>query len=152
MDLKYNLTPSTAFSTLANLAAGSSLGVHLRPGATKEAIGEMQSAARRDLREEIPESYVAFLCFTNGAQIQNVFFKEAENIVAENTDLPLPTVIRLGNSGNIADYLFDIRDRRFHETNVGSPDERFASFGTFQELLVDVMSSQLGLKASNEFG
>jgi hypothetical protein len=38
--------------------------------------------------------------------------------------------------------VFDRRDRRFHEINMGYPDERMASFDTFEELLWAVFDEE----------
>jgi hypothetical protein len=115
--------------------------VYLRPKADEAAIGYLQVAARRDLGEAVPDGYLALLRVTNGVQINGAYFKEAENLVAENLDVPHPEVIVLGNDG-MAEYVFDKRDRRFHMINAGFPDERFSSFGSFEEMLLNVMAEQ----------
>ncbi len=60
------------------------------------------------------------LRLTNGAQINGAFFKEAENLVLENLDVPRAHVIVLGNAGNVDEYLFDTRDRHFHVSRSAS--------------------------------
>ena len=42
----------------------------------------------------------------------------------------------------MAEYVFDVRDRRFHTVNMGYPDERFATYPTFFELLAGVLQEQ----------
>jgi len=64
------------------------------------------------------------------------------NLVSENLDVPRPEIVVLGNDGNMAEYVFDKRDRRFHTINMGLPDERFASFDTFEAMLLAVMAEQ----------
>ena len=39
-------------------------------------------------------------------------------------------------------YVFDKRDRRFHIINLGFPDEKFASFETFEDMLSTVLVEQ----------
>jgi hypothetical protein len=43
---------------------------------------------------------------------------------------------------NNAELVFDRRDRKFHTINMGFPDERFATFGTFEELLLTILREQ----------
>jgi hypothetical protein len=131
-----------ALPTLARLGANAMSGVHLNQAASEAAIRQMQDAALQDLGESVPESYVALLRITNGVQVDNAYFKTAEYLVLENLDVPRPEIIVLGSSGNNAEFVFDRRDRKFHRINMGFPDERFASFGTFEELLIAVMREQ----------
>jgi len=102
----------------------------------------MQSAAKRDLGEPVPDAYVALLRIANGMQIQGAFFKEAENLVSENLDINHPEIIVLGNDGSMAYYVFDKRDRRYHTINLGFPDERFESYDSFEEMLIGVLKEQ----------
>jgi len=136
------VTPGEAFATLVRLGADESKAVYLRPGADDAAIARMQEAAQRDLGEPVPEGYVALLRITNGMQIMNTGFKEADHLVLENLDVPHPEIIVLGSEGNMAEFVFDRRDRRFHTINMGYPDERIDSFATFEELLITVMREQ----------
>jgi hypothetical protein len=133
--------PADAIPALVRLGSAGGSSVYLRPSASEAAIGRMQVAARRDLGEAVPDGYLALLRVTNGVQINGAYFKEAENLVPENLDVSRPEVIVLGNDG-MAEYVFDKRDRRFHTINQGFPDERFASFGTFGEMLLSVMAEQ----------
>lgn len=128
--------------TLARLGGDPTGSVYLQPAADEAAICRMQTAARRDLGEPVPDEYVALLRVTNGVQINGVYFKSAEHLVPENLDVPRPEVIILGTEGNVAEFVFDRRDRRFHTINMGFPNERFASFGSFAELLADVLREQ----------
>jgi hypothetical protein len=89
-----------------------------------------------------PESYVRLLRLSNGMQINGAYFKEAENLVLENLDVPHPEIIVLGHEGNMAEYVFDRRDRRFHTINMGFPDESLASFESFEEMLLTVFREQ----------
>jgi hypothetical protein len=133
---------SGVYDTLARLGADPERAVYLRPGATEAAIRKLQRDARQELGEEVPESFVRLLRLTNGVQINGAFFKEAENLVLENLDVPRPDVIVLGNAGNVEQYVFDKRDRRFHTVNFGFEDERLASFQSFEELLLSVFRDQ----------
>jgi gamma-glutamylcyclotransferase (GGCT)/AIG2-like uncharacterized protein YtfP len=133
---------SSVYETLSRLGADSEKAVYLKPGASEAAIDTLQREARKDLGEEVPESFVRLLRLTNGAQINGAFFKEAENLVLENLDVPRPNVIVLGNAGNVDWYVFDKRDRRFHVTNFGFEDERLYSFHTFEELLLSVFRDE----------
>ncbi|MBL8798445.1 MAG: hypothetical protein JNM56_31410 [Planctomycetia bacterium] len=133
---------ANALATLARLGDDPLSGVHLQPIAGEAAIRRMQSAARRDLGEPVPDEYAALLRVTNGVQINGAYFKSAEHLVPENLDVPRPEIIVLGTEGNMAEYVFDRRDRRFHTINMGFPDERFASFGSFEELLAAVLHDQ----------
>jgi hypothetical protein len=128
--------------TLARLGADPMSGVHLRPGCGSTAIRQLQAAAKRDLGEEVPAAFVRLLRLTNGVQINGTYFKEAENLVSENLDVDLAGVIILGNDGSTAQYVFDKRDRQFHTINMGFPDERFASYPTFEDLLLAVLREQ----------
>ena len=129
-------------ATLVRLGGDPMSGVHLQPGADEAAIRRMQAAARRDLGEPVPDEYVALLRVTNGVQINCAYFKSAEHLVPENLDAPRLEVIVLGNEGTMAEFVFDRRGQRFHTINMGFPDERFASFGSFAELLTTVMREQ----------
>jgi hypothetical protein len=134
------LKPADALAALARLGAEGAL--YLAPKASEAAIRRMQGAAKRDLGEPVPESYVALLRIANGVQIQGAFFKEAENLVPENLDINHPEIIVLGNDGNMAYYVFDKRDRRFHTINLGFPDERFESYDSFEDMLIGVLKEQ----------
>ena len=133
---------SGVYDTLARLGADPERAVYLRPGAGETAILNLQRDARTSLGAQVPESFVRLLRLTNGAQINGAFFKEAENLVLENLDVPRPDVIVLGNAGNVDEYVFDTRDRHFHIVTFGFEDERVASFRTFEELLLRVFKSQ----------
>jgi hypothetical protein len=128
--------------TLARLGADSANAVYLQAAATETAIESLQSDARRDLGEAVPQSYVRLLRLTNGVQINGAYFKKAEHLVLENLDVPRPETIVLGNSGNVVEYVFDRRDRGFHIINMGYPDEQLESFATFEELLQRVFEEQ----------
>jgi len=134
------LKPADVLPTLARLGAEDI--VYLAPKASEAAIRRMQVAAKRDLGEPIPEAYVALLRVANGIQIQGASFKEAEKLVPENLDVNHPEVIVLGNDGNMAYYVFDKRDRRFHTINLGFPDERFETYDSFEEMLIGVLKEQ----------
>lgn len=140
MPQQTKLKADEAFPTLIRLGAKGS--VHLPPKASEEAIRLMQTAAKRELGETVPDSYVSLLRIANGIQIQGAYFKEAENLVAENLDIDHPEVIVLGNDGNMANYVFDKRDRRFHTINLGYPDERFQSYDSLEEMLIGVLKEQ----------
>ena len=127
---------------LARLGMKPGSGVHLNRGCSEDALRELQAGARKHLGEEVPESYVCLLRLTNGMFINGADFKRAEHLVLENLDMTLPEVIVLGNSGNVAQYVFDKRDRRFHIINLGFPDEKFASFETFEDMLSTVLVEQ----------
>jgi hypothetical protein len=104
-------------ATLARIGSDPLSGVYLQPAADEEAIGRMQAAARQDLGESVPEGYVALLRITNGVQINGVYFKAAEHLVGDNLDVPRPEILVLGTEGNMAEFVFDRRDRRFHTIN-----------------------------------
>lgn len=133
---------SDAFETLARLGANPTSGVYLRPGCSETTIRRMQAAARRDLGEEVPVAFPRLLRITNGLQINGAYFKEAEKLVPENLDVSHDEVVVLGDEGNMAWYVFDKQDRRFHTVNLGFPNERFASFASFEEMLLEVLREQ----------
>jgi hypothetical protein len=133
---------SSVYDTLTRLGADPERAVYLRPGAGEAAIRNLQRDARERLGEHVPESFVRLLRLTNGAQINGAFFKEAENLVLENLDVPRDHVVVLGNAGNVDEYVFDTRDRHFHVVTFGFEGERVASFQTFEELLVCVFRTQ----------
>jgi hypothetical protein len=133
---------STVYDTLARLGAEPARAVYLKPAAGEAAILNLQRDARARLGEHIPDSFVRLLRLTNGAQINGALFKEAENLVLENLDVPRPGIIALGNAGNVDEYVFDTRDRHFHIVTFGFPNERIASFRTFEELLVRVFRDE----------
>ena len=130
------------FQTLVELGATPTSGVYLAPGCDDAVITQMQIAAVRDLGEEVPAPFVRLLQLTNGAQINSAYFKEAENLVLESLDMPRPEIIVLGQEGNVTEYVFDRRDRQFHIINIGFPEERLASYATFEELLRAVLEEQ----------
>jgi hypothetical protein len=129
-------------ATLARLGSDPMSGVYLQPPADEATIWQMQEAARRDLGEPVPEEYAALLRVANGVQINGAYFKSAENLVPENLDVLRREIIVLGTEGNMAELVFDLRDRQFHTINMGFPDERFESFGSFAELLAVVLQEQ----------
>jgi hypothetical protein len=131
-----------ALTVLARLGNDPMSGVYLQPPAAEEAIRRMQEAARQDLGEPVPDEYAALLRVTNGVQINGAYFKSAEHLVPENLDMPRLAVIVLGTEGNVAEFVFDRRDRRFHTINLGFPDEQLASYSSFAELLVAVVQEQ----------
>lgn len=128
--------------TLTRLGSSPMSGVYLQPTADEAAIRRMQTAAIRDLGEAVPDDYVALLRVTNGVQINGAYFKSADHLVPENLDVARPEIFVLGNAGNTAEMVFDRRDRLFHTINMGFPDERFASFGSFAELMTAVLREQ----------
>ena len=117
-------------------------GVYLKPPCDDTAIERLQRTYKRELGANVPESFLRLLKTTNGVQINGAYFKEAENLVTDNVDYSRPEVILLGNAGNVAEYVFDRRDQRFHTINMGFPDERFAAFATFDEMLLAVLKDQ----------
>jgi hypothetical protein len=133
---------SDVFEIVGHLGKDPRSGVYVKRGCGEDALRKLQAAARQHLGEEVPESYIRLLRLTNGLQINGAYFKEAENLVLENLDVTHPEIIVLGNSGNVVEYVFDKRDRRFHTINMGFPDERFASFQTFEEMLSTVLTEQ----------
>ncbi|SCB38094.1 SMI1/KNR4 family protein [Rhizobium lusitanum] len=133
-----------ALETLIELGRNPMTGVYLNPVAEEDALDQMQVAARRDLDELVPEAYVALLRLTNGIQINCAYFKTAEDLVPENLDLESAEVIVLGHAGNMAQFVFDRRDRQFHTINMGFPDERFETFDSFADMLATVLREQCG--------
>jgi hypothetical protein len=121
-------------------------GVHLHPPATEATIKAMQKAARRDLGEPVPKAFTKLLRMTNGLQINGAYFESAEHLVLDNIDLSRPEIILLGNAGNVDQYVYDKRDRKFHTIHMGFPNERYASFDTFEELLNTVLREQQVLR------
>jgi hypothetical protein len=130
------------FETLLRLGNTPVSGVHVQRPAYDRTVRRMQYAAERELGERVPDGYVELLLVTNGVQINSAYFTSAAHLVPENQDVPRSEVIALGNAGSVAEFVFDRRDRRFHIINMGFPDERFASFDTFAELLAAVMREQ----------
>jgi len=128
-------------ATLRQLARDS-MGVYLQAAASETAIQRMQEAARKDLGEPVPEEYSEVLRFSNGAQINGAYCESAEHLVPDNLDVLRPEIILLGNEGNVAEFVFDRRDRKFHTIHMGFPDERYASFETFAEMLTAVLHEQ----------
>ncbi|HEX4606921.1 MAG TPA: hypothetical protein VH092_01825, partial [Urbifossiella sp.] len=117
-----------ALAALARLGRDPMSGVYLRPPAGEAEIRQMQAIASEQLGEPVPDEYLALLRATDGAQVNGAYFKPAGHLVAENLDVPRPEVIVLGNAGSVAEFVFDRRDRRFHEVVMGFADERLASF------------------------
>ncbi len=141
-------TDRETLNLLVCLGKSDASGVYLRPPADEDAIAAMQAAAARELGEALPDSYLALLRMTDGVQINGAYFKEAQNLVAENLDMPRNGIIVLGNDGNTAEYVFDKRDRRYYTITRGTQDERLASFGKFDEMLLAVMKEQQVTTAS----
>ena len=134
---------TNVFDRLVQLGSVPESGVYLRSACDDTVIKQLQSDAQRSLGEEVPESYTDLLRITNGVQINGAYFKEAENLVPENLDVPYSTSIVLGNEGNVAEYVFDKRDRKFHSIAMGFPDEKLAAFSTFEEMLLVILKEQL---------
>jgi len=130
------------FELLVHLGSDQKKAVYLRPGCAEDAIERLQRDAQGNLGETIPDSYIRLLRLTNGIQINGAYFKKAENLVAENLDVPYDEAIVLGDEGSLAEYVFDKRDRQFHTINLGFPDERFESYATFEEMLWGVLREQ----------
>jgi hypothetical protein len=141
-------TDRETLNLLVSLGRSDASGVYLRPPADEDAIAGMQAAAARELGQVVPDSYLALLRVSNGVQINGAYFKEVQNLVAENLDTPRNGVIVLGNDGNTAEYVFDKRDRRYCTVTMGTQDERLASFAKFGEMLSAVMKEQQVLNAS----
>ncbi len=127
---------------IVELAEDPMRSVFIEPAAHEHAIQRMQRAARRDLGDVVPEAYVALLRVSNGLQLENAVFKCADNLVPENLDVPRPNIIVLGVEGNMAEFVFDRRDRLFHTINLGHPDERFDTFDDLAALLRHVIDEQ----------
>ena len=141
MDEYPKLVHSEVLATLIRLGKQRS-GVSLTPGASDKQIRDMQAAAKRELGEPVPQSYVSLLRLSNGIQINGAYFKSAEHLVPENMDVPRPTVIVLGDGGSLCEYVYDRRVRRFHTTNMGFEDEVFEAFDTFEGMLIQILKEQ----------
>lgn len=141
-----NQAERQVFETLIGLGDDPTSGVYLEPGCDNNAIGRLQALAVKELKEKLPEGFVRLLRLTNGAQINGAYFKTAEHLVAENLDLALPDVIVLGNSGNVSEFIFDKRDKKFHAVKMGFPDEKLASYESFEALLLAVLKEQQVIK------
>jgi hypothetical protein len=124
---------------LSDLLRNPPAGVYVREPAGEVALERMQAAAMRDLCQRVPDHCERLLRATNGIQISGTYFKSAEDVVLENLDYAMPGVIVLGNRGNVDQLVYDQRDQRFATINMGFPDERYAAFESFADLLVDVM-------------
>jgi hypothetical protein len=131
-----------ALDTLKRRGDDETSGVYLNPGAGAVAIREMQECAERHLGAPLPDAYVEFLKITNGAQLNCAYFKSAEHLVAENLVVPRPEIIVLGNAGNIDEFVFDLRRKKFHTIAMGCQDHIRASFDSFYEMLMTVMEEE----------
>lgn len=131
-----------ALALLVKLGGNPDRAVYLREPASEASIAAMQGHSQRDLGEVVPEEYVALLRITNGLQINGAYFKEAENLVAENLELRHPEIFVLGDDGGMSWQAFDRRDRRFHTINFGFPDEQVDSYDNFGALLLNVLKEQ----------
>ncbi len=81
-------------------------GIYVRPAAKESTIKKMQRESKRELGEEVPDGYVRLLKLTNGLQVNCAYFKEAENLVAENLDNEYPDSIVLGIESDMAEYVY----------------------------------------------
>ena len=115
---------------------------YLNSGCSDGEIEKLQLAAK-EFGFTIPRSFIRLLKISNGIQINSVFFKEAENLIAENLDLESPEVIVLGNSGNVEAYIFDRRDSKFHTVNFFNFAEKFATYATFEAMLLAIIRVQM---------
>lgn len=115
---------------------------YLNPGCNDAKIEKLQLAAK-EFGFVIPQSFIRLLKISNGIQIDGVFFKEAENLIAENLDLESPEAIVLGNSGNVEAYIFDLRDGKFHTVNIFDFEEKFESYATFEAMLLAIIEVQM---------
>lgn len=137
------MTDMTAIvQMLAQLGSDPLSGVYLEPPADEATIAQLQTTARRDLGQPVPEAYLNLLRFTNGVQINGAYFKPAEQLVAENLDVHQPAIIVLGTAGNVTEFVYDSRDQQFHTTVFGFRDERLATFSTLAALLMTVLREQ----------
>lgn len=116
---------------------------YLNSGASNTEIKKLQSAAKQKLGIAIPESFIRLLKISNGIQIDGVFFKKAENLIAENLDLESREVVVLGNSGNVEAYIFERRDRKFYTVNIFDFDEKLESYATFEAMLLAIIQKQM---------
>ena len=99
--------------------------------------------SKTEFEVAIPQSSIHLLKLSNGIQINTVFFKQAENLIAENLDFESPDVIVLGNSGNVEAYIFDKRDGKFYAVNIFNFEERFESYATFEAMLLAIIQEQM---------
>lgn len=127
---------------LVELGADPAKGVYLQRPASEAGIAQLRTNAMALLGASVPDGYIRLLRVTNGVQIDNAMFKAAEHLVPENLDVFSPAVIVLGSAGNLEAFVYDRRDGRFHIIAMGFPDERIASFDTFDALLEAVMREQ----------
>ena len=115
----------------------------MNPGCSNSEIKKLQLAAKKEFGVAIPQSFICLLKLSNGIQINTAFFKQAENLIADNLDFKSPEVIVLGNSGNVEAYIFDRRDGKFYAVNIFNFDERFESYATFEAMLSAIMQAQM---------
>jgi hypothetical protein len=131
----------SAFEDLVRLGA-SHPAVWLKPPCHEGAIKKLQEDSKRELGNEVPSSYIDLLRISNGMQLNGAFFNNAENLVLDNLDAEREEIVILGYEGNMAWFVFDKRDGRYHTINMGYPDERFSSYDTFNEMLLAVLKEQ----------
>ena len=129
-----------AFALLSALSREPLSAIYLKPGCDEIVIDRLQQSARLSLGGDIPEGFIRMLRFTNGLQVDSSHFTNASMLVAENLEIAYsPQIILLGNRGNVDDYIFDRKDRQYHVSSLGYPQERWASFPSFEELLLSIL-------------
>ena len=147
-----------AFNELKKNSAG--WGVYLRPPLPEPRLEEWLTNVKAQLQMEVPADYVRLLELSNGLQSQQGSIHNADSFLEENyrrwfcetvskstpeglevSYLPLdspnsPTYASLGLYGNLDEYIFDYRSRKFCVVNVFDSEEVNFSSNELGELLL----------------
>jgi hypothetical protein len=117
-------------------------GVYLKRPVSAVDLEQLQEYARIALGQTLPQDYVSFLNQSDGLQVENALFMAASDVAPTNLDSPIDFRIRVGSAGNLDDFFFDVRIRKFVIAPMGHPDETHSLHDTFWDLLKCVLKEQ----------
>lgn len=117
-------------------------GVYRNEHASEDDLAQLQEYVLTEFGSDLPADYTSFLRISDGLQVENALFMGAADVAALNSDAPVESMFRIGEAGNLDDFLFDVRTRKFVIVPIGRPSEVHSAHDTFWELLKTVRDQQ----------
>lgn len=114
--------------------------VYLNNPVESQLLDAFMGEALTQLGYPVPQDYLTFLRVCNGAQIGNVIFLEAQELVPLTIDAGYTGCLILGLSGNHTEFVFEAAVGHYRAINLGHRDEILSSYDGFYDLLGSVMN------------
>jgi hypothetical protein len=119
---------------------GEDKGVYQNTPVGSEFAGELRSLLTASVSQRFSDQYVAFLSRTNGIQIENTVFFDADELL--DALVPGCGSVEIGHNGNMSLYIYRSGTDDFAEANFYAPDELFKEFPSLEALFDSVLNEQ----------